>query len=61
MKIIKVPEVRWALGDPEQATVSGVTKTVRPLYYNVAGRMMRVGSINPDYTETLMTALEKKR
>lgn len=57
MTIINVPPVTWALGDREQATYSGVTITTRPLYYNQHGRMVRVGSINPDYADALMTAL----
>lgn len=63
MKVIKVPAVTWVLGDREQATVSGVTTTTRPLYYRPTGAtgVVRIGSINPDYAEPLMTALEKDR
>lgn len=54
-KTIKVPEVIWALGDREQSTRSGVTWLTRPIYYK--GR--RVGEIDPDYAEPLMSALLK--
>lgn len=59
---IKVPRIIWALGDPEQTTTSGVTVITRPLYYfpeDVRARAIRIGTINPDYAEPLMTALGK--
>lgn len=64
MKVIKVPQAIWALGDAEQFTVSGVTTVVRPLYYRAPegdGRTLRAGSINPDYAEPLMNQLLKQR
>lgn len=61
MKPIKVPEVTWALGDIQQQEFSGVSISIRPLYYNQNGSMVRVGDIKRDYAETLITALEKKR
>lgn len=60
-KPIPVPVVIWALGDPEQSTNSGVTVMVRPLYHRtgkeIGEAMTRIGEINPDYSEALMTAL----
>ncbi len=51
--IIEVPEVVWALGDPEQSTTSGVTITTRPIYY----KGKRAGTILRDYGEPLMAKL----
>ncbi len=50
---IEVPEVVWALGDPEQSTTSGVTITTRPIYY----KGKRAGTILRDYGEPLMAKL----
>lgn len=63
MKEIKVPVVRWVLGDAEQATYSGVTTTVRPIYYYQKGstEAIRAGSIRPDYAGPLMEALSKAK
>lgn len=61
MKPIKVPTVTWALGDIQQQEFSGVTISIRPLYYNQNGQMVRIGDIKRDYAEVLMRALEKKR
>jgi len=65
MKTIDLPVVRWALGDPEQSTTSGVTTVVRPLYYQPKPKgglkMVRVGSINPDYAGPLMAVLSKEK
>ena len=62
MTTIRVPRVIWALGDPEQATSSGVTVTTRPIYYcqNGASEAIRVGSISPDYAEVLMTPVTER-
>jgi hypothetical protein len=56
-KTIRAPRVVWSLGDREQSTHSGVTITVRPLYYK--GR--RIGEINPDYADVMFAALASKR
>lgn len=61
MKIIKVPELKWALGDVEQQTFSGVTISIRPLYCNKNGQMVRIGDIKRDYADPLMRALDKDR
>lgn len=60
MTVIKVPVIRWQLGDTEQTTTSGVTVKSRPLYYRPVGaqRAIRVGTINPDYAAPLMEALD---
>lgn len=57
MKPIKVPAVIWALGDPKQVIVNGVTDTTRPIYYK--GRL--VGRIDSDYAEPLMQQLLKAK
>lgn len=53
---INVPEVIWALGDPEQSNLGGLsnlTMITRPIYY----KGKRAGSIHRDYAEPLMAAL----
>jgi hypothetical protein len=61
MKTIEIPPLIWMLGKPEQWTQGGVTRTVRPLYYRAKGQSegLRVGTIDPDYAELLMAALDK--
>lgn len=60
MKEITVPDVKWALGDIQQQEFSGVTISIRPLYYRRHdGQMVRIGDIKRDYAEPLMTALLK--
>lgn len=59
MKAIKIPVVKWALGDIQQQQYSGVTISIRPLYYRQNGQMVRIGDIKRDYAEPLMTALLK--
>ena len=56
---IKVPHIYWSLGDREQTTTSGVMILTRPLYYSKKGdgKYVRVGTIDPDYAEPLMSAL----
>jgi hypothetical protein len=60
---IRVPEVIWELGDPEQSTTSGVTVTTRPIYYRRPGatETRRVGAIDPDYADELMAVLLQAR
>lgn len=58
MTTIKMPVVTWALGDVEQHELSGVSISIRPLYYRQHdGQMVRAGDIKRDYAEPLMKAL----
>ena len=57
---IKTPIVIWSLGDPEQSTYGGVNIITRPLNYRPKGatKFIKIGDINPDYSEQLMKALK---
>ncbi len=52
-KIIKVPEVTFALGDREQTTQAGVTVATRPLYY----KGKRIGSLDADHAGDVIARL----
>lgn len=56
-KTIKVPRPTWRLGDREQQTISGLTVSRRPLYYDGGNGPVRIGVIDPDYAEQLMEKL----
>jgi hypothetical protein len=60
-KFIEVPVVTWALGDIQQENFSGVTISVRPLYYRQRGQMVRIGSIKRDYADVLIHALNERQ
>lgn len=50
--------ILWQLGNIQQQEFSGVTTSIRPLYHNVRGQMIRVGDIKRDYAERVLRALE---
>jgi hypothetical protein len=57
---IEIPEVKWALGDPEKRKNGKIVVEVRPLYYHVNkddDTMTRIGEIDPKYSGIILDAL----
>ncbi len=52
-EVIKVSEVVWALGDPEESIHNGVAVVQRPIYY----KGLRVGMVHRDYASALIEKL----